>query len=123
MSACILWIDSENAKIFNIQASGIEINTKKLQHIETKDAHHDSHKNNSEEHFFHEVANAIGKPEEFLVFGAGLAKTHFKTHLEKHHHPALLKSLVGVESLDQVSDNQILEAGRKFFKKNKTYVI
>ena len=84
-------------------------------------AHHDKHKHNAEEHFFHEIATAIGKMDELLVFGSGMAKTHFKTHLEKHNHHDLTKSLVGVEVLENLTDNQILEAGRKFFKKFNTY--
>ena len=117
MSACVVWMDSEHAKIFKISANGIE--KKSLKHHETHPigAHHDNHKHNAEERFFHEVAQAVGSPEELLVFGAGMAKTHFHSHLKNHHHANLEKSLVGVEALDQLTDNQILEAARKFFKK------
>jgi stalled ribosome rescue protein Dom34 len=122
MSACIVWIDSEHAKIFNIAPSGVEKKQLKLHAPGNPvGAHHDNHKHNAEEHFFHQVATALGHPEELLIFGAGMAKTHFKTHLEKHKHAPLIKSLVGVESLDHLTDNQILEAGRKFFKKFNTY--
>jgi stalled ribosome rescue protein Dom34 len=77
MSACVVWIDSENAKIFKISATGIE---KKVMHTHTVNpigARHDSHKHNAEEHFYHEVALAIGQVEELLIFGAGVAKSHF----------------------------------------------
>ena len=84
-------------------------------------SHHDNHKHNAEEHFFHALALEIGNVEELLVFGAGMAKTHFKTHLEKHHHGQLAKSLIGVETLDKLTDNQILESARKFMKKYNTY--
>jgi stalled ribosome rescue protein Dom34 len=121
MSACVVWIDSEHAKIFNITASGVEKKTLKQHTAHPIGARHDAHKHNSEEHFFHEVATAVGQPEELLVFGAGMAKSHFKTHLEKHHHNNLVKHLIAVETLDSVSDNQVLEAARKFFKKFNTY--
>lgn len=121
MSACVVWIDSEHAKVFKISASGIEKKTMKHHSVDNKSSHHDEHKHNAEEHFFHSVADTIGKVEELLVFGSGLAKTHFKAHLEKHHHKELAKHLVGVETLDHLSDNQILEAARKFFKKYNTY--
>ena len=123
MSACIVWMDYEHAKVFKLSASGIE---KKMMHHKSApphDAHHDSFKHNAEERFFHEIASEIGNSEEVLVFGAGLAKNHFKTHLEKHHHTDLAKHLVGVEPLDHLTDNQILEAGRKFFKKYNTYKV
>lgn len=123
MSACVVWIDSEHAKIFKISASGID--KKSLAHhaVHPIGARHDNHKHNSEEAFFHEVAIAIGSAEELLIFGAGMAKAHFKTHLEKHNHSDLANHVVGVEALDSVSDNQILEASRKFFKKFNTFKV
>ncbi len=121
MSACILWIDSVRAELFKISAQGVEKKAMHQHGSASTGEHHDAHKHNAEEHFFHEVALQIGKVEELLVFGSGPAKTHFKTHLEKHHHHDLAAHLVGVEPLEHMSDNQILEAGRKFFKKFNTY--
>jgi stalled ribosome rescue protein Dom34 len=121
MSACVVWIDSENAKIFKITEAGIEKKELSGHTVNPIGAHHDNHKHNAEEHFFHDVAAAIGTVEELLVFGAGVAKNHFKTHLEKHHHQQLAKNLVGVEPLDHLTDNQILEASRQFFKKYNAF--
>ena len=117
MSSCILWIDSKNAKIFKLTPEGVV--KKELSHHEIAPIGktHDQYLKNAEKLFFHEVALSIGSPDELIVFGAGLAKTHFKNHLETHQHSDILKVLVGVETLDSVSDNQILEASRKFFKK------
>ena len=116
MSACVIWLDSEHANIFKISAAGIE-NKKMARHtINPVGSHFDAHKHNAEEHFFQKIAAEVGDVEELLVFGAGMAKTHFKTHLEKHN-TQLTKHLVGVEPLDKLTDNQILEASRKFFKK------
>lgn len=121
MSACVVWMDSEHARIFKITAKGIEKTSLKHHEEHPIGRHHDNHKHNTEEHFFHKVALAVGQPEELLVFGAGMAKTHFHTHLKKHRHADLAKSLVGVEPLDHVSDNEILESARKFFKKFNLY--
>ena len=117
MSACVIWIDSQHAKLFKISASGVMSHELKKHSHKHSNSHQDSHRIQEEEHFFHEVALAVAKPEELLIFGPGMAKSHFKTHLEKHHHSDLIKVLVGVEPLDHMSDNQILEASRKFFKK------
>lgn len=121
MSACVIWMDSEHARIFKISASGIEKKNLESHPVHPIGAHHDNHKHNSQEHFFHEIANSIGSAEEILIFGSGLAKTHFKSHLDKHHHAQLAKHVVAVEALDHSTDNQILEAARKFFKKYNTY--
>jgi stalled ribosome rescue protein Dom34 len=117
MSACVVWIDSEHAKIFSISTSGVEKKMMKHHSVNPIGAHHDNHKHNAEEKFFHDVALAIGHVEELLIFGAGMAKLHFKSHLDKHHHQQLAKHVVGVETLDNLTDNQILEASRKFFVK------
>jgi len=117
MSACVVWIDSEHAKLFKISANGIEKKEMKKHGAHHSNSHQDAHNQHQEEHFFKEVSSAVGKIEELLVFGPGPAKAHFKNHIEKHHKNDILPHLVGVESLDKLSDNQILEASRKFFKK------
>lgn len=117
MSACVIWIDSQHAKLFKISASGIVSHELKKHSHKHSNSHQDSHKHQEEEHFFCEVAQAASKPEELLIFGPGVAKSHFKNHIEKHNQSDLAKVLVGVEPLDHLSDNQILEASRKFFKK------
>jgi stalled ribosome rescue protein Dom34 len=94
-------MDSEPAKIFKIRGTGIQKST--VNHHETHPigSHHDRHKHNAEEHFFHEVATAMGTVEELLVFGPGLAKSHFKSHLENHHHSNLAQHLVATQPLGQ----------------------
>lgn len=117
MSACVLWLDTENAKIFKISAAGVDKKTLAHHDVPVKGSHHDTHKHQAQEHFFHEIAKTIGATDELLIFGSGMAKNHFKHHLEKHHHTDLAKHIVGVESLENLTDNQILEASRKFLKK------
>lgn len=117
MSACVVWIDSEHAKLFKISASGIQKSEMKKHGAQHSNSHQDSHNSHQEELFFKEVSKAVGKVEELLVFGPGPAKTHYKSHLEKHHKNDIVPHLVGVEALEKLTDNQILEASRKFFKK------
>ena len=122
MFACVVWMDSEHAKLFKISGTGdIQKKELKLHGMKHSNSHQDAHRQHSEEHFFHEIAKEIGSVAELVVFGAGPAKGHFKTHLEKHHHNELGKHLIGVETLDRVTDNQILEAARKYFKKYNTF--
>lgn len=117
MPACVIWLDSDHAKLFNITNDGVKKTELKNKHHAHSNGHQDAHKHHEAEHFFHEIAELVGKVDELLVFGPGVAKNHFKTHLEKHHHNELVKHLVGLEALDKLSDNQILDASRKFFKK------
>lgn len=117
MSASVLWLDTEHAKVFKISAESVEKKEVKLHGKSHSNSHQESHKDNLELQFFKEVCTTIGNVEELLVFGPGMAKTHFRTFLEKNHKNDLYKHLVGVEPLDSMTDNQILETSRKFFKK------
>ncbi len=123
MSACVVWIDSENATVFHLSETVGAQKKHVYSHTDNPiGAHHDNHKKNNAEHFFHKVALSIEQPiDELLIFGSGLAKNHFKTHLDKHHHHDLFQKLVGVEPLDHLTDNQILQASRVYFKKFNRY--
>jgi stalled ribosome rescue protein Dom34 len=115
MSSFIVYIDHENAKIFKMAAG----------HSEKLDLHHHvnlHHKNNQEDKkkdpkkFYHDVAGALTSASEILIVGHGTAKDQFVHHLKDHHHENLAKKVVGVETVDKPSDNQILALARKFFK-------
>ena len=122
MSTCVVWIDSTHAKVFTITVSGVKRKIVKLNVIQHSNGHHDRNMENAEEKFFHKVAMAIiDSPDRLLVMGAGPAKEKFKKHLDHHHHNDLFKILTSVETLSELSDNQILEASRNYFKKNHTY--
>lgn len=117
MSSCVIWLDSQNAKVFHVSAAGVQKKELHRHGTSHSNGHVETHAKSEEEKFYHEVAQAVGHAEELLVMGPGVAKSHFKTHLENHRHQDLMKHLIGVESLDSVSDNQVLEAARKHFKK------
>lgn len=106
MSACVVWIDNENAKLFMLQPQGSS-----EQKLHSKEVKRHSEK------FFHEVAHAIHNDvKEILLVGPGLGKVHFKKHLEDHHHQNLSQRIVGVETCDHPTDKEILAQARKFFK-------
>jgi stalled ribosome rescue protein Dom34 len=111
MAACIVWLDHKEAQIFHLSKDG----TKK-DHVKKHGSEHAHGHNPEDEKFFHEVAGKLANVNELLIMGPGLAKNHFKAHLENHHHTAIAKSIVGVESVDHPTENQLLEQARKFFK-------
>ena len=116
MAACIVWLDHQEAHIYHLDASGKQKeHLKKHTHQHSND-HADARKHQEDEKFFHEVANKLKNPAEILIMGPGLAKNHFKTHLEKHHHAALASKVVGVEAVDHPTEKQMLDTARKFFK-------
>lgn len=123
MSACVVWLDSEHGKIFKISDTGVERSKVNHHEVHPTGSHHDQHKKNAEDHFFKELATKIGKVNELLLFGSGNGRVHFKTYIEKHFKKELSDKVVGVEPLDHLTDNQILEASRKFFKAHYSFPI
>jgi len=120
MSSYVLWLDSEHAKIFKFLPGKVEPHTLKRSE---PDHHTHAHKEDqSSEHFFHQVADYLKSATELLIVGPGLAKTHFKTHLEKHHHQQLAQKVLGVESMDHPTDAQIVAAARKSFQAKHLFV-
>ena len=115
MSTYVVWMDNHHAKLFKIAPGSIE--KQKLDHKEIK--HHNSHDPNNHkdsERFFSDLAHNLADANEVLLLGPGLGKNHFKSHLDKHNTHGLAQKVVGIETCDHPTDNQILELSRKFFK-------
>jgi stalled ribosome rescue protein Dom34 len=113
----VIWLDSENAQIFALKSSGIE-----KSHLKRTGADHhtfnkkDHHGDPASEHFFRDLSVKLQDAGQLLILGPGLAKNHFKTHLETHHTGGLAKKIIGMENSDHPTDNQILATARNFYK-------
>lgn len=107
MSHTTVWIDHEKAYIFQYEAQSIKEKTVEGErHADT--AHRKK--------FYHEVATFLGKPDQVLIVGPGTAKDEFRHHCEEHHHTALAKAIVGVETMkERPRKSEILDVSRKFF--------
>ena len=62
--------------------------------------------------YYDEVIACIGDAESILIFGPGEAKDELKKRLEGHH---LGKRIVGIETVDKMTDNQIAAKIRQHF--------
>jgi stalled ribosome rescue protein Dom34 len=116
MADYVVWLDSEKAQIYSLTTSGV-----KKSHFEKSGMDHHTHNKRDHssdsnlEHFFRDLAIQLKDVEHLLILGPGLAKNHFKTHLETHHTAGLAKKIVGIENSDHPTDNQILAKARKFY--------
>ena len=121
MNPYVVWLDSEHAKIFKLLPGGkseqevLKSGVRKDHH--TGPSNQGSAHHQAEEHFLHDLAGKLKPAVEVLVVGPGIAKSHFKHHLEKHHHSDLLKKVVAFENMDHPTDGQIVDMAHKFFKK------
>ena len=121
MSAYVIWLDGEHAKIFKMLPGKVEtqaLNRKEIRHhTSSETANHKNH-----DKFFHELAGRVNDASEILLIGPGLAKTQFKHHLEQHHHAALAAKVVGIETVDHPTEGEVLARARKFFKAHDLFV-
>ena len=120
MSHYVVWLDSENARLFDYLNDTVE-----KHHITRHEPEH--HKQNprdvpkNSEHFFHQVCERLSDASHVLLLGPELARTHFQSHLTNHHHGELAKKIVGSEPLDHPTDNQVEAFARKFFKEHSRF--
>ena len=71
----------------------------------------------AEDRAFHEdIVTAVGDAREILICGPGQAKLAFRKELERRH-PQMAKLVVGVETTDHPSVDQLLAYARKYFKR------
>jgi stalled ribosome rescue protein Dom34 len=117
MANVVVWIDSTHAKLFELHGeTTTEVKLKKheVRHHNGTEKEQNNHKNS--EKFFHDVALHLSQAHEVLLIGPGEGKSHFKSHLEKHHHKQVALKIVGVETVDHPTDGQIVALAKKFFK-------
>ncbi len=120
MSALVMWINSHEAKIFKFEPEGVQfrkIEYKGKHHVSEVHGRNHSKSEGDSDKFYHEVIKDLERDKncQWLIVGPGLAHTHFKHILDKEY-PQLSKCVVGVESMQEVSEGQIKDYAHRFFK-------
>ena len=113
----VVWIDHRAAQIFDFDRDASTHHS-----IESHEPRHIHHKSGSigagHEHETHAylkaVADALAESHEILIVGPGAAKTELMTYLTQHA-PTTAKRICGVETLDRVTDNEVVAFARKYF--------
>jgi stalled ribosome rescue protein Dom34 len=104
-------MDHHNALVQQFSAS--EVEAKKV-----KDHSHYTRQHGSDvraiHEFYAEVCGALKVVQEILVTGSKQAQADFRHYVEKHR-VALAPQIKGWETVDHLSDGQLLALGRKFF--------
>jgi stalled ribosome rescue protein Dom34 len=119
-----LWIDHKKAVIFSLSDEGAEIkristelekpvrfsSVAKEESVEDQRDRRFCHLNN----YYDEVILYIRNAESILIFGPGEAKRELKEKLENEK---LHGNIVGIETVDAMTDNQIVAKVRQRFLK------
>lgn len=120
MSAAIVWMDHNEAKIFRL-AAGQKPGAEKVESsAHGRGAGHSRKQEHDLEKFFHDVARQLESTKEVLLVGSGTGKQEFRHFLEKHR-PVLAKNVVGDVTVDHPTEPQMLALARKYFKTYDLY--
>jgi hypothetical protein len=65
------------------------------------------------ERFYEKIYSGVKNAESVLIFGPGDTKGELKTYIENKYTGKLI---IGVETVDRMSDNQIIAKVSKYFK-------
>jgi len=115
-------LDHHTARIFHLDGKDAATLTVREAAVrETNDRHASDGKRVTHDAFFHEVAGELTGAKEILILGNGTAKDEFKHHLDDHH-AAVAAVVVGVETIDQPSDPQLLTLAKSRFKTLDTWL-
>jgi stalled ribosome rescue protein Dom34 len=120
-----LWIDHEKAVIFSLADEGAKIKRIPSELKTNSRISGGAQKESAEEHgdkrltdrlnnFYDEVVEYIRGAESILIFGPGEAKKELKKRLESK---TLHGTIVGFETADKMTDNQIVAKVRQRFLK------
>ena len=109
----VVWIDHHNAQV-------LQFDTEHVQAQKVKSHSHHTRQHGAavrdEHEFFGEVCDALAGIGEVLVTGSHTVQADFKHFLQKHR-PAVLAQVVGYETVDHPSDNQLVALARTWFGK------
>ena len=125
-----LWIDHRKAVIVTVSSEGektqlVESNVEK--HVRysggssggSRGSREGAGEDTRERHFegqldkyYDDVISHVRDADEILIFGPGEAKGELKSHLER---AGLSARVVGVETVDKMTDNQIAAKARERF--------
>ncbi|MEI9888757.1 MAG: hypothetical protein WDN08_20105 [Rhizomicrobium sp.] len=120
----VVWTDHQETRIFEFGESGVE------QHrIRAGDSHGNLHHKAgsvgsghaaADKPYLTAIAAALKPSHEILIVGHGTAKNEL-AHFIRDHVPALAPRIMGVESIDNQSDAEVVAFARKFFaQKDRT---
>ena len=116
----VIWIDHQEANVIYLRCTESESEVIKTRSTH-KNLHHKSGNVSGahagpDEHYLHEVIQAVKESKEILIVGPGSAKLELMKHATKHDH-VIAEKVVGIETVDHPSDGQLLAYAKKYFAK------
>ena len=114
----VVWLDHNEAHIMHVSPNDIESSVVKPaephRNLQRKRGSVSGSRQPEDQHFYHEVVEAMSGAAEILVVGPGQAKLELIKHIHAHD-PNVAKKVIGVETVDHPSDAQVVAFARKYF--------
>ena len=116
----MVWIDHQEARIAFVSHDATDEiilhpdNAK--HHLRSKAGSREGRRTTEDHVFYQKVANDLAHIRGFLVVGPANAKTEFVKHLHRYD-PRLVERLNAIESMDHLTDGELLNAARTYFKR------
>lgn len=115
----VVWIDHREARIFFFDRHAfdeVKISSKDHNcHLHHKAGNVSGNRTPEDQHFFHEVVDALKPASEWLITGPSSAKLELMKHIQKHDHE-FSDHVVGIESADHPTDKQLVAHARAYFQ-------
>lgn len=114
----VVWLDHNEAHVMHISPNDIEKSVVQPanppRHLQRKRGSVSGSRQLEDQHYYHEVVEALSGAAEILIVGPGHAKLELIKHIHAHDHEVVNK-VVGVETVDHPSDAQLVAHARKYF--------
>ncbi|WP_310446769.1 translational machinery protein [Thiobacillus sp.] len=114
----VVWLDHNEAHIMHISPDDVETSVVKPvtphRNLQRKRGSVSGSRQPEDQHFYHEVVEAMSGAKEVLIVGPGQAKLELIKHIHAHD-PRVADQVVGVETVDHPSDAQVVAFARKYF--------
>ena len=116
----VVCIDHAEALVFEFAESGVTEHRIRSKNRQGNNIHHKAgsagsgHAHDSKA-YLTAVAEALQSSHEILIVGHGTAKDEFASFI-RDRIPALAPRIMGVETVDQPTKNEVLAFARKFFE-------
>jgi ADP-heptose:LPS heptosyltransferase len=115
----VVWIDHHQARVLHFNPEEAEERTvhppHQPRHLHAKAGSASGTHLRGEDSYYREVAEALASAKEVLITGPSSAKRELLEYLKKHR-PQLLAHVDAVETMDKVSDADLIAAARRHFK-------
>jgi stalled ribosome rescue protein Dom34 len=113
---CVVWLDYREARIFELRVdafmeSSVDAPARERHAGSVVDV---AAQAKQRKRYFDDLAQALDAADEILVVGPGTAKLDFLRYAARHQ-PALELKIVGIETVDQPSNRQVISYAKSYF--------